>query len=1104
MSTVTVTDTTITLPTYMLGPEDPNPPLFRAGLWSIYPYTLLDDIRTERSERGFRAVILENEYVRVTILPELGGRIHSMFDKSSGREAFYANDAIKPGLVALRGAWLAGGIEWNYPGGHHCNTVSPVGCRVIENEDGSATCWVGALEHTTRIKWLVGIRLAPGRSCIETDVRIFNRTPLRGRMYFWENSAVYAPEDLTLVYPARHALLAGGGELVTYPVTQEGRDISLYRNHPSANDTFTLGVKESFFGAWYPSWDSGAVGIGDPRETPGKKFFTWGTAESGLVWADILSDACGPYCEVQGGRLTTQGIWEFIAAGVTEHWKQYWWPAHGTGGFDWANLDGAVKLRAEGCRLEIGVCVTRRIESATVEVLGGDETVWEWSGTLAPDASLCESVELATSAPSPASGGDAAASSSPTLPPVLSPAQDHPLSASGEGEGPQGPGGEVGLGARLGAPGSGLRIRVSEGAAVVVQYALGQEPRVDHAAVERWKRRTCPECDMTPQELCTAARTAEKQGNYPEAQRLYEKSLIGRTQNAAAMAGLAGLALRMGRWDHARNWAQAATEADPNATDAAYLLGLALRGLGRPDDAEDQLWRVMRDPQVEAPAAVALAELAIARGALEEGRALLRRSLEREHRNTRATALLAAVTRHLGDAEGAAGIVCEALLILDPTDSLLALESWLQDPNAASEELVLSCTRGLPNDYLESAWDYVSAGLVDDAICVLGLGMLHGLGAPEPLADEPARGVSPMLHYLRAYLLERTGRGEAASSALDAAEQCSSRCVFPHRAEELEVLRWACAERPEDAGAHLLLGNLEAHLGWRPEAIAAWRHAAGLDASLAVAHRNLGVAARAEDKLEAAVAHFHRAREADPSDYRYHRELDDLYRALRREPDERLAELEAAPEIVKSQQDVAWRRAALVTATGDYDAAIEVLATHTFRPWEGAVAMRQVYVEPLLCRGRARLAAGDLEGASADFEAAVKYPLNIGVGRLPKPQDAKVWWFVAQSRKALGDSDGARAALEAGAEETHPVSSEGRFYQIECLRALGRDTDAAEAAAAMLEAARAAAHSESDSGSAWLRLGLALLLHGQEAEARKQFARALDLDPQLVEARVRL
>ena len=1046
---VTVTDTTITLPTYMLGPEDPNPPLFRAGLWSIYPYTLLDDIRAERSERDFRAVILENDYVRVTIFPELGGRIHSMFDKSSGREAFYANDAIKPGLVALRGAWLAGGIEWNYPGGHHCNTVSPVGCRIIENEDGSATCWVGALEHTTRIKWLVGIRLAPGSSWIETDVRIFNRTPLRGRMYFWENSAVYAPEDLSLVYPARHALLSGGGELVTYPVTQDGRDISLYKSHVLWNDIFTLGVNESFFGAWYPSWNSGVVSIGDPRETPGKKFFTWGTAESGLVWADILSDACGPYCEVQGGRFTTQGIWQFIAAGVTEHWKQHWWSAHGTDGFDWANLDAAVKLRAHGCRLDIGVCVTRRIEGANVMILDGDETVWEWGGTLAPGAPLCEVVET-----------------------VIPPA----------------------------AP----RARVRDGDATVIEYTLGQEPRVDQGAVERWKRRPCPECDMTPHELCTSARTAEKQGDYPEAQRLYEKSLIGRTQNAAAMAGLAGLALRTGRWEHARDWAQAATETDPNATDAAYLLGLALRGLGRTDDAEDQLWRVMRDPQVEAPASVALAELAIERRALEEGVTLLRRSLERECRNARTTALLAAVTRHLGDTEGACAIALKGLQTLDPTDSLLALEVWLGAPSEASERIVLSCTRGLAGDYLECAWDYAAAGLVGDALRVLDLGISHGPGAAEPLAEQPRRDVSPLLHYVRAYLFHLAGHEADARAALNAAGECPSRCVFPHRVEELAVLRWACEQRPEDADAHLLLGNLEAHLGWRPEATAAWRHAAGLDPSLAVAHRNLAVAARAEDKLEAAVAHYHRARDAEPGDYRYHRDLDDLYRALRRDPEERLAELDAAPDEVRSQQDVAWRRAALMTATGDYDGAISVLATHTFRPWEGAVSMRQVYVEPLLCRGRARLADGDPEGASADFEAAVRYPLNIGVGRLPKPQDAKVWWWVAQTRKALGDKAGIQAALRSGADETHPAASEGRFYQIECLRALGREREAIEAAEAMLGAARTAAHSQPESGGAWLCLGLALVLHGKENEARKQLARALDLDPQLVEARLRL
>ncbi|MHC4227661.1 MAG: DUF5107 domain-containing protein, partial [Planctomycetota bacterium] len=113
---------TLTIPTYGWA-EDVNPKLW--ALESdvkfsttvkgsiVYPYTMQDDLSRTKEDRTYKALFLENEYLKVTCLPDLGGRLHSVFDKTEGKEMFHLNDVIKPGMIAMRGAWISGGVEWN-------------------------------------------------------------------------------------------------------------------------------------------------------------------------------------------------------------------------------------------------------------------------------------------------------------------------------------------------------------------------------------------------------------------------------------------------------------------------------------------------------------------------------------------------------------------------------------------------------------------------------------------------------------------------------------------------------------------------------------------------------------------------------------------------------------------------------------------------------------------------------------------------------------------------------------------------------------------------------------------------------------------------------
>ena len=177
-ATVRAWEGTIDLPTYALGEEDPNPafPLIKGH--RIYPYTMLDDLTDQRETKSYQAVFLENEYLKATVLPSLGGRLYSLYDKASAREVFYRNNVVKYGLVALRGAWISGGVEFNFPDGHTTVTVSPVAWTLRQNPDGSATIAVGDTDRVTGMHWEVELTLRPGQARLEQRVTLFNPTPL--------------------------------------------------------------------------------------------------------------------------------------------------------------------------------------------------------------------------------------------------------------------------------------------------------------------------------------------------------------------------------------------------------------------------------------------------------------------------------------------------------------------------------------------------------------------------------------------------------------------------------------------------------------------------------------------------------------------------------------------------------------------------------------------------------------------------------------------------------------------------------------------------------------------------------------------------------------
>ncbi|HMC74579.1 MAG TPA: DUF5107 domain-containing protein, partial [Terriglobales bacterium] len=233
---------TIELPTYLLGEEDPFPPFGVVNPHHVYPYTMLDDLTDRRENKKYRALFIENQYLKATILPDVGGRLYSLYDKVAHREVFYRNQVVKYGLVALRGAWISGGVEFNFPNGHTVMTVSPVDSKLLNNDDGSVQAIVGGVDRITGMHWEVGLALHPGEARLEQRVTLFNSTPSENLYWYWANAAVPATPDMQFIYPMREVNPHSPTEIWTYPVWK-GVDYSWYKNIPQPTSLFGLGIR---------------------------------------------------------------------------------------------------------------------------------------------------------------------------------------------------------------------------------------------------------------------------------------------------------------------------------------------------------------------------------------------------------------------------------------------------------------------------------------------------------------------------------------------------------------------------------------------------------------------------------------------------------------------------------------------------------------------------------------------------------------------------------------------------------------------------------------------------------------------------------------------
>lgn len=660
------------LPTYELGPDDPLPAFPYAGRRPIYPYPRLDDITGRRVEKSWRAVFLENEFLRVTVLPELGGKLYAIYDKAAGRDVLYTNHVVKYGLVGLRGAWTSGGIEWNFPDGHTVTTVSPVD-YTLRREGGAACAIVGDTERIQRMQWAVAICLEPGVKRVETRVLLNNRREIPGWYWFWATAAAPAADDMRFVYPMREAYPHVFWPVFSFPV-HRGADLSLYRDVPNALSLFARRSYRDFMGVYYEKSDWGVVHVADHREVPGKKTWTWGTADSGAIWVEKLTDSDGQYVEFQSGRYETQMKHEWLAPHRVERFTLYWYPVNRLGGpFSEANAEAALRLARDGDRWTVAVNVNRRLPDAELRLEAAGKVLFTRRASLDPATPFETVAELpgvaAVTARLLAAGRE-----------VLAYSSDTPLDGNPEFEPAKPP---------------------------------AADPAAERSAERAWLE----------------GMEADKESRILQARAAYERALQRDPGFAPAHTALGLSYYRTGEYEKAARHLEAALRRNPEAGDAHYYLALVRRAQGRMREAADELWWCVRTGHREALARYVLGEMALAASRPTEAVAHLEQAVWLEPRDVKARTALALALRLAGRGQEARRRIEEATAAAPLDYWALAEQARILEAAGAREtaadsrnELWRLLSRE-PDSVLELAFDYLACGRKEEAAEVLEEGL---------------------------------------------------------------------------------------------------------------------------------------------------------------------------------------------------------------------------------------------------------------------------------------------------------------------------------------------------------------------------------------------
>lgn len=1004
---VKVWEEDILIPTYNVGRPEKNPMflekrVYQGSSGAVYPYPVVEKIEDTCKEKSYHAVYLENEYLKIMILPELGGRVQMAFDKIKNRHFIYYNQVIKPALVGLTGPWISGGIEFNWPQHHRPSTFLPIDYTIERCPDGSAIVWVSERERMFHQKGMAGFTLRPGRAVLEIQGKVCNPTPVPQTFLWWANPAVAVNDAYQSVFPGDvNAVFDHGKRDVSrYPIAtgvyykmdySAGVDISRYKNIPVPTSYMAIRSNYNFVGGYDNDCHAGVLHVANHQVSPGKKQWTWGNGDFGRAWDRNLTDSDGPYIELMTGVYTdNQPDFTWLQPYEEKTFTQYFMPYRELGVVKNASSDLLMNIELEGKGALLKVFATSAQPHLHMVVKQAGEVCLDIIRDVTPENILQEFVAIQK----------------------LNDIE--------------------------------VCIRDAKGKQVL---AWKPEPDVIKAVPEPARAALSPEEIQTTEQLYLTGLHLEQYRHATYAATDYYQEALRRDPTDVRNNNAMGLWLiRKGQFVQAERYLRQAvktlTERNPNPYDGEplYNLGLSLKYQGKYEEAYDFFYKACWNAAWQDAGYYSLAQLSVARGDWEEALSEIDKSLLRNWSNLRGRHLKTTILRHLGRYDEAL-VLIEDSLHMDRFNFGCGFEKYLLTHDLDELETWSARMRSEAHNYEELALDYASADCWEEALHLVETAIRKKVSE------------QTLLHYYKSWFLIRLGRKEEARKAIREAEKQSPAGCFPNALEAIQALQAVIEFNTETPKAFYYLGNLWYDKRQYPEAIACWEASLKQDDTFPTVLRNLSLAYFNKlGKRDEAVALLEKAFTLDSTDARILLELDQLYKRLNRPHAWRLAFLDRHKEVAFRRDDLYLEYVTLLNQLGRYEEAIRLMDARQFHPWEGGEG--KVPAQYQLARVemvKQFLAEEKYAQALTLINECFIYPPNLGEGKLYGAQENDFNYYKACALQGLGREKEAMARFEAaGAGNGRPAAAlyyndqkpDKIFYQGLALRKLGREKEA--------------------------------------------------------------
>jgi len=1057
----------VKMPTYPLGPEEKHP-IFKdyrlpggSPFWlgrQIYPYTLENEYTNTKKDVVYKGVYLENEYIKVLVMPELRGRIWGAIDKRNGWDFIYYNPVVKSADVAIRGAWISTGVEWNHPGGHAYTTYDDISYKIMDEPDGGKTVLIAEIEPNRMHKWEIEVTLRPGRLFLEIHGRLMSIKSFPVPIVSAQNLALHATENSQVIYP-KDTWATGHGKkiFIKWPM-HNGVDFSRYKNIETLGvSTFADGpaLNQDYFGAYAHDKNAGTVIYADHRTVPGKKQWYWGSGRFAKVWNYGLSDSYtdGPY------ELHLIAFWDNLGHGYSwlnplevKEFTSYWYPIMDMGGFVKANKDLCLNMVQTNGVVELALQATSEFPDSRIEVEAKGKKVFNKRANL----NLKGPFKVTFPLPEKINYED-------------------------------------------------LHVTVydSKGEQILIYNTAPFESEAPETVAGKK-----PMPEMSLEELYQAGKSYYQDPFCPESEAYFQEMLRRDPGESHAHRALGILNYQRGDYEKAKKHLNKVLDIDhlnEEAYKAHIYLGLVALETGDLDDAREALMIASRYSSTKVTALFYLGRIEFLAGDYEKAVHYLEEAIKSGGYHPAIWSTMAIAYRKMGSKNLALQAIQNAL-DRDPLEFTALTEQWFWGEAGDNEINSIFDRKDFTfvgsQLYLEQAANYMELGEWQDAISLLKLSVEYFKGKSH---------VYPLLNYYLGYCHEQLGKVRKAHKLYKKASKGNPKYVFPYRKMSVKVLKAALDDNESDSNGWMYLGNVLTYLRQLEEGLQAWKMAEKLDPKNPILLRNISQATwHLKSDTSQAIAYLEKALDIAPNDPRIFWDLDHMYAFIRADH-KHLNLFKKNMALVASKDFLVDRMVDLLIRLGQdamfegnhskakayFKEAAELMDTTYFFTREAYDFLPLKYSEAHFGLGEALLKEGNPDLALEQFKKGLECPDNLNETFMSNPVYTRAHYLLGLANKKMGNDDVALEYFQKAAYDPGRPNTESSCYRGLALKELSKKDAARNVFLNLINLAKVSL-AEKESPIQHFVISQAYRGLGDNAQAEKHLKIAIEQSPNVI------